>query len=63
MSIEKIKDKVKANYEKSPRTVASVALVGGVSLFAALGVLTGIIEPDTAVNLVTRVVSLFALGA
>lgn len=63
MSIKNLKTRVKTNYSKSPRTVVSATLLGVTSLVLIGGVLTGVIEPETAVNLITRLVSVLTLGA
>lgn len=56
------KEKVKANYNKNPKATASVGLLATAAVGALIGVLTGIIEPETAINSIVGLFNLMAVG-
>ncbi|AFL47478.2 hypothetical protein ZZ1p0031 [Acinetobacter phage ZZ1] len=61
MAKEAIK-KVKDNFSKNPRATLSLGAIGVAGLAAVIGVLTGTIEPDVAINLIKQALGLLALG-
>lgn len=57
MAKEAIK-KVKDNFSKNPHATLSLGAIGVAGLAALIGVLTGSIEPDAAMNLFNQALSL-----
>ena len=57
-----VKEKFKANFSKNPKAFTGMGLLIITAVGATIGALTGVIEPQTAINAVIQVFS-FAVGA
>ena len=63
MATQKLKEKVKANYQKNPKTVKGLGVLGLAVIAGVVGSLTGVVEPAYAAQKVIALVSYLSLGA
>lgn len=56
------KPSIKENFKKNPRATVSLGVLGASALVAVVGSLTGVIEPETAIAMISKLLSALMLG-
>lgn len=57
-----IKEKIKTNYKKNPKATMSLAALGSAALVGLIGTLTGVVEPEVAMDSISKLLSFLMLG-